>query len=251
MNRRSILWVAAQCTVLFITALNCSALGEGKLLDSSTNATEDLIQGYYALGSSDPAKAAKCLESSIKKDPNVVQAYVGLGDALDGLNKPQDAFNQYKKAITLDKNYLRSYWQCARTLNRCKRFKESVAYCDRGLEMNKPYTLLYVYRGDAYAGLNQNSNAIKDYTTVLKRSPNYFKALSRRGYVYLRLKKYPEALKDFNEYIRLRPKAVYGYSLRRTVYLKMGKLELAKKDEEMLRRLDSTRQSVEDIFGQF
>ncbi len=255
MNHRSIsLWLAQRIvlTIVFASTTSISAAsGQDRQIDSSSNATEDLIQGYFALGSSNPAKAIKLLESSIRKDPSVVQAYVGLGDALDGQNRHQQAFIQYKKAISIDKNYLRSYWQCARTLNRSKRFNEAVTYCDKGLAMNKPYTLLYMYRGDAYAGLKQDKKAIDDYTMVLKHSPSQFKALSRRGYLFFRLKKYPEALSDFNEYIRLRPKATDGYTLRRTVYLKMGKNDLAKKDEETLRRLDSTRQSVEDIFGQF
>lgn len=243
--------LVAICTSVALPS-NCIAQDKDETSPiGKTDATEDLIQGYFALGGSNPQKAAKHLESAVAKNPGVVQAYVGLGDALDGLNRHDRAFAQYKKAIATDKTYMRSYWQCARTLNRSKRFKDAIVYCNKGMAINNRYTLLHMYRGDAHAGLHKDQLAVDDYTSVLKLSPRQVKALLRRAFIYMRMKKFQQAVEDCSECIKMKPKAPEGYIMRRTAYMRMGRDDLAKKDEESIRRLDKTMQSVEDIFGQF
>lgn len=96
----------------------------------------------------------------------------------------------------------------------------------------KPYLpgmeRIYHNRGISLSKTRLKQEAIADYTTAIKMSPDYSYVYNDRGVMYLELQRYAEAMSDFDAAIRIKPDYSLPYIGRGVVLKKFGRLEEAR-----------------------
>lgn len=85
-------------------------------------------------------------------------------------------------------------------------------------------------RGNAYAALGRQGDAIKDYNEAIRLHHKYQHAYYNRGTSYLDLRNYPKAISDFNVALHLRPSDWAALHNRGLVYFWIGQHDEALRD---------------------
>jgi tetratricopeptide (TPR) repeat protein len=80
--------------------------------------------------------------------------------------------------------------------------------------------------------------ALKDFTEMIQRYPDFAPSYFERGHLLRLLGQYVPALGDLTEAIRLQPKSAAYYRERAAVYLALRQLPKAREDEETARKLN-------------
>ena len=93
-------------------------------------------------------------------------------------------------------------------------------------------------RGKSRHALGQYTQAIADFTDVLRQDRSYSEAYLYRGDAYKELKEFGKAIADFDEYIRMFPKETMGFTNRGIAYKKQGKYDRAIEDYSRAIELD-------------
>ena len=113
-------------------------------------------------------KAAKKYGEAIAVDPNYAPAYNGLGFALAGQERFDDAIEQYRKAAALwestgspDRKFALRYW--AKALRLKKLYEESAKKCGEAIAVDVNFALAYNDLGLALAGQERFDEAIEQY----------------------------------------------------------------------------------------
>ena len=105
---------------------------------------------------------------------------VGVSDydhaVLDGvsnlnLNKPEEAFKDFSRAIEIDPARADGYAGRANTLLTMGRFEESLPDYNRAIEIDPGLANAYANRGSAYSHLGLYEKAIADYEKALELDP--------------------------------------------------------------------------------
>jgi S1-C subfamily serine protease len=98
--------------------------------------------------------------------------------------------------------------------------------------------LNYFFKGYNEYEVGKFSDAVKNYTKYIAKSPNEPEAYNYRGLAYWKLHEYEKALKDFTKAMKLDPKFKAAYLNRAEVYIKLEEYEKAVKDLNKLIKLD-------------
>ena len=85
-------------------------------------------------------------------------------------------------------------------------------------------------KGVKLAQTGAYEEAIVEFTTAIKISPNDARIYNDRGRVYHRMNRFPEAIEDFSKAIEIAPKDYAGYSERGAVQVSQNQMEAALAD---------------------
>jgi tetratricopeptide (TPR) repeat protein len=105
---------------------------------------------------------------------------VGVSDyehaVLDGvsnlnLNKPEEAYNDFNRAIEIDPTRADGYAGRANTLLTLGRYQESLPDYNRAIEIDPELANAYANRGSVHSHLGQYEKAIADYEKALELDP--------------------------------------------------------------------------------
>lgn len=88
---------------------------------------------------------------------------------------------------------------------------------------------ILLYRGHAYANMNETDKALADYTAAVRMQPDYVDALVSRAGLSLKRGNQQGAIIDFDKVVDV-TKAEMAYALRGDAYAKIGDFEAALKD---------------------
>ncbi|MDA9564285.1 tetratricopeptide repeat protein, partial [Flavobacteriales bacterium] len=124
------------------------------------------------------------------------KAYMGAGNMLGKMGKPQEALIYFNKA--------------------------EERYIEGGSMEN-----LWVNRAISYSMLKQYDKALKDYARALEYDPNSIRIYIDRGYSYLEYGSVEKAIDDFNNAIRLDPTNGRAYFMRALAYHRSNNIEMA------------------------
>jgi tetratricopeptide (TPR) repeat protein len=158
-------------------------------------------------------------------------AYAGRGFVYDQLGKVSEAqadWNQAKQFNPRIADYIRVTGITAIDIGNNEL---AIDIFNRVMRLrDEPDGNDYLFRGQAYTNLEQYSEAIADFTTVLEINPYIYAALFFRGKAYLGAEMYQEAIDDFTAYRKrnlIWPGTLF---YRGEAYLGLGDLENAVKD---------------------
>jgi tetratricopeptide (TPR) repeat protein len=132
-------------------------------------ATNFSNQGSVKVQKGDFQGAIANFTQALGLNPNIPQAYLGLGIATSQQGKKQQAIYNY----------------------------------DRALQFNPNLAEAYFGRGQAYYELGNKQRAIGDYEQAIRVNPNYGLAYLERGAIRCMLGTKPEAVADFNQAVEL------------------------------------------------
>jgi tetratricopeptide (TPR) repeat protein len=110
--------------------------------------------------------------------------------------------------------------QCERALD----------YFSRRLTRNPRDWETYLKRGEAFAFLKNDQQAIRDYTQALALHPHDESILVRRARVYYNLRKYDEAIWDCTRALDINPHYSPAYGMRGLAYFASDEYERALRD---------------------
>ena len=94
-------------------------------------------------------------------------------DGLSNLNRgrPEEALEDFNRAISIDPNHTDGYLGRANTLNTLGRYQESLEDYARVIEINPEIANAYVNRAIAYSHLKEYEKAIVDYEKAFELDP--------------------------------------------------------------------------------
>ena len=216
-------------------------------------------------------KQLKRFDKLIEKSDNDFELYKERGDLRAELGLYNEAIDDYKKALELNPNYNEAKQALKRTVNDLDihnfinnnsliendsgkdsgyyfdkaykfyeegKYKESIVYYSKTIELDTNYSAAYFYRGATKNILGQYEEAIKDYDKAIELDHNDSKAYYSRGYAKDDLGQYEEAIKDFDKAIELDPNYSAAYFYRGATKNILGQFEEAIKDFDKAIEID-------------
>ena len=208
-------------------------------------------------------KNLKRLDKFLERADNDFELYKERGDLKAELGLYNEAIDDYKKALELNSNYKEVKQALKRTENdldihnfinnnsliendsgkdsvyyfdkACKfydegKYKESIVYYSKTIELEPNNSAAYYNRGLAKKNLGQYKEAIKDYDKAIELYPNDSAAYYNRGLAKSYLSEYEEAIKDFDKAIELDPNDSAAYNNRGLDKANLSQYEEAIKD---------------------
>ena len=188
-------------------------------------------------------KQLKRFDKLIEKSDNDLELYKERGDLRAELGLYNEAIDDYKKALELNPNYNEAKQALKRTENDLDihnfinnnsliendsgkdsgyyfdkaykfyeegKYKESIVYYSKTIELDPNNSTAYNNRGVAKYCLGQYEEAIKDYDKAIEIDPNYRNAYNNRGLAKKNLGQYKDALKDYKKALELDPNNEYA-----------------------------------------
>jgi tetratricopeptide (TPR) repeat protein len=159
-------------------------LKDQQSMDAVVTWCEKLVQrfpkNYYAnflLGVAYPTneeteKAIESYNKAIEINPNLVDAYAGLGDLYLDEGKVSDAIRYLKKAIETDPTYVSAYMKLGDAYAENDQIDEAITYYEKTIEINPRITRVYYYMGNIYFKKGDREKAIKAYEKVIELEPD-------------------------------------------------------------------------------
>jgi protein O-mannosyl-transferase len=148
----------------------------------------------------------------IRQYEKVPLAYLNRGITYAKENEYDKAIEDLTKAIQLDTNYTKAYYNYAKAY-----YNRGNAYADKQkfdlalkdfnkcIELNPKYTQAYFNRGNIYSDRQEYDKAMADFSKAIELNPGEAKPYLNRGFIYGIRKEYDRALKDFDRAIALDP----------------------------------------------
>jgi tetratricopeptide (TPR) repeat protein len=116
-------------------------------------------------------------------------------------------------------------------------WKNSVTLWSSVIERTPRFYRAYYDRGCAYLEEAKYTEAIKDFTKIIEWKP-FEEVYNKRGVAYKGTGEYPAALRDFSQAIQLQPGYTAAYNNRADVYLQTGNYQKAMEDLNRALELD-------------
>ena len=206
-----------------------------KPFDRYTSAAElcdQLIEAYQKLFGILPREEPTSEELSSN-------SYTNRGITYYYLNKENEAFVNFDKAIEVDPKNTWAYLCRAAAHRDSDRYEEALTDYSTPIALNTGMLQeAYTERASTYIELNQTENAFADLSKAIELDPTDANPYRFRGFLYLRLEKYENALRDLTLAIELNPVKAEIYHHRAQAYFSLNQYENAFADYEMAIELD-------------
>ena len=182
------------------------------------------LMGVIALQSSNAALAAELIGRAIEIDPNQAIAYNNLGDALQKLDRLDEALDSFDRAIALNPDQADSFYNRAITLKKLNRSEEALASYDKAIALKPDYVVAFNNRGNALLGLDRLDEALASFERAIAFKPDYAEAFNNRGKALLDLNRLDEALASFERAIALKPDYAEAFNNLGNALLELNRL---------------------------
>ena len=145
-------------------------------------------QNYYArflLGVAYPTneeteKAIESYKKAIEINPNLADAYAGLGNLYLDDGKVEDALRYLKKAIEINPTYISVNMDLGAAYSENDQIDEAIASYEKAVEINPRITLAYFYLGELYLEKGDKENAIRAHKKVIELEPDGLGVYSKK-----------------------------------------------------------------------
>ena len=156
-----------------------------------------------------------------------------LGNALNGMGRPDDALAAYDTALRLRPDYADAHSNRGSILEVMGRLDEALTACDRALRLRPDYADAHYNRGNILREMKRLDDAMAAYDRALKLQPDYLKAHNNRGKTLLTLKRYEEALSCFNKALSIDLEFAAAHNNRAVALIALRRFEEALVDCEI------------------
>lgn len=165
-----------------------------KLNDSLREVAAALANLYLVSGRS--AQAETLYRDAVRADPDNADGYMGLGEALEGQQRPAEAERALRKGIEVEPTYWSAQTALGNFLFRHGRPAEAIPVYRRVTELIPASPLAYNNLGAAYLNTAHFPEAAAAFERSLALDPTR-SAYSNLGSVYYFLGRYPDAARMF------------------------------------------------------
>jgi len=139
------------------------------------------------------------------------------------------AILEYKKAITLNPNYIGAYNDMAIAFLNLKDYDSATYYFDMALSIQPAFKLaqknksvVFFVQGTDKLNAGDNQGSIPFYQEAINNNPNYQEAYNDMAIAYIRLEKYDLALENLDIALTINPEFKLAQNNKVYVYRKQG-----------------------------
>lgn len=167
-------------------------------------------------------------EAAVALRPDYAQALLNQGNSLRALGRQADSIAVYRAAIVLDPDYASAHFNLANVLTDAGYSDEALVSYDRSIALQSESPDAWCNRGNLLKQMGRLDDALVSYDRAIEMRGDDAVTWSNRGLVNHELGRYQTAVTDFEQAIHLRPAYVNaicnkGNSLR---MLHMGEQSL-------------------------
>lgn len=182
----------------------------------------------------EPEEALLCFDRALNAveygDPARAQIHYQRGNALDDLEKGEQAVAEYSAAIELDPGYLRAHYNRGIVLGKLGRHSEAVEQFDLVVELRPDLSNAFLNRGASLDEMAEHEAAVNDYTEAILLDPDNVNAWFNRARTRYYLGQVEDAADDYSHVIALRPDDAEAWNNRGLAYDAMGDYQRALRD---------------------
>ncbi len=208
-----------------------------------------VIRGVNRLALNQPDAAIEDFAKGAAADPKCVHAPYCLGMTyhLKGFGRTSetspfyaDALKAYTTAIETDPKFPMTYLTRSLLFTHNKQLQKAWDDISIYIRIKPGASIGYNRRATIYIEMNDDENAIADYTTALSKNPSYFWGFVNRAQLYVKHKKWGEAIADCSSALAQQPGHVNSLVNRGFSYSQTARWVEAVRDWEQAIQLDAT-----------
>ena len=174
-----------------------------KLNPNFDQAMTSLARALYQ--NSDVQGAKDWVDKALKLNPENYRAWYELALINSGSDK-QAAIVAFEKSISIQPNFAMSRRDFGMLQFREENYQEAVTQLARAIDLGMKTPILYNRLGIAYSRTDRLDQAVASYKEALKLDPNLAEAHLNLGYAYQRLGRAVTAKKEYTKACELEPK---------------------------------------------
>jgi eukaryotic-like serine/threonine-protein kinase len=180
-------------------------------------------------------KARSACDHAVASAPKLADGYACLGRVNSGTGEYEKAVTQFQKATTLDPTSDDAFRGLADAYQKLNKPAEAEATYKKAIALRPQYWAGYSWLGAFYWGQGKYDDAAKMFQEVITLAPDNFRGYSNLGAMYDLQGRYQEAVGVLQKSVSLRP-TVEAYNNLGDAYFSMRKFdEAARSFEEALK----------------
>jgi tetratricopeptide (TPR) repeat protein len=207
------------------------------------------LYGVLALQRGQTERGIELLRQSLKLEPRQPLAHRDLGNALQQLQRFEEALASYDKALTLKSDLADAHNNRGIALARLQRRDEALTSYDRAIALKPDYAQAYNNRGTVLSDQKRTAEAMADFSKAIALDPFYAKAFDNRAGVLAELGRQDEALQDHDRAIACHPEAADSHDKRGGVLIALGRAQEALESYDRAIARDPNLSSAHDGHG--
>ena len=172
-------------------------------------------------------EALASYDKALEINPENDKAYFNRGIVLDDLGRKEEALASYDKALEINPDKEEAYYNRGNVLDDLGRKEEALASYDKALEINPENDKAYFNRGIVLDDLGRKEEALASYDKALEINPDKEEAYYNRGNVLDDLGRKEEALASYDKALEINPDKEEAYYNRGNVLDDLGRKEEA------------------------
>jgi tetratricopeptide (TPR) repeat protein len=191
--------------LLVVVLMNMERFAEAEpfiAMATSLNQKSDVSFYNYGLISkrlNKPQQALNNFSKALSLNSNVAETWNNRGTVFNDLEKYDLAIADFDKAISLNGAYGDAYANKGKSLARLKRYDEAFAAYDKALSFKPDLAEAWLGRGNVFWSLKRSDEAFAAYDKALSITPDLAEAWLGRGNVFYDLRRYDEAFAAYDK----------------------------------------------------
>jgi protein O-GlcNAc transferase len=175
-----------------------------------------------------PQQALENFDKALNLNPDVAETWNSRGTIFNDLRRYDSAVADFDKAISLNALSAEAYANKGKSLTLLRRYDEAVAAYDKALSIKPDLESCWLGRGDIFTHGGRYDEALAAYDRALSIKPDLEAALFGRGNVFFDLKRHDEALAAYDKALWIKPDLELAWVGRGNVFL-----DLKRRDEAL------------------
>lgn len=177
----------------------------------------------------------------IAKYPNTPLPYNNLGHYLRRQNLPDQALENYNKAIQLEPTKAQPYNNRGKIYFDHGEIDKALADYNKCIELEPNHVNALANRGAAFGMKQEWEKALNDLNKAIELEPLHSNALSNRAFVWFQMQEYEKSIEDFNRYLAVKHNDADVINTIGLCYFRLGNNDKALAEFNRSIRLDASK----------
>ena len=172
-------------------------------------------------------KAIEFYSKATERNPKNASAFIKLANAHNAIGDRRTAFDRFAKAVELDRNDYKSYYEIGIIFNELNKKSDAQVVLDNALRIKPDFTPASELLALVLCAQNKYDEAIHVYKDAIKYAPDNYQLYYSLGIVRTELRDFAEALECYKKAIELEPTLFEAYFSIGQIHLLRGELDEA------------------------
>lgn len=198
------------------------------------NLTEfvDIKMGDLFMKKKKYLKAIEKYQKALLQNSTSATTFSKLGHAYNGIGDKRTAFDRFARAVELDRNDYKSYYEIGIIFNEMNKKKDAEVVLDNALRIKPDFTDASMLLANVLCSQNKFDDAIRIYKEAIKYESENYELFYNLGLIHTELRDFNDALECYKSVIKLNPEHGESYFSIGQIYLLKGEFDEALKSFE-------------------